>query len=720
MREISEDEVEGDGEDGGIPTVTTATIVETPASQFQDGDSNLHDASPPLPGLDTAMTRVQDSISPPQRGVSPQSPASAGLKLQTDLGPYCTLSPATATSTTATINSAGAGPAMATRSSSNRRATSPPHHFQPPPPPPPPPPPSSTTGPHRTPSVKAALSSTTLAGSLSPGSALSSPALGPMVDITPLPSPLISTDSPGPWNRIAMASRPGSRGSGVGVTSGSEGGDEQQQQQRRQRRKTYQGLTTKTVDSHGKDGGIGGHGRNRSQSEYIPEGHKSSQPHHAIASMSGVPTITSTASFSSEAATTAAAGTTPTEPHMKRESYLAIERGLARINSVVVDGVPTPPPSHRSGVESSDSDSSLSNTQSFQDRRRKPRYVYYDAVTIKDGKRKRWRSLYQLGQGTFSKVMLATSQEHIPEGNYNKIDEEEAEGQTLKPSSLSATTAPPGIDPATLAAVKIIEHGPAGGASEERIESSLKRELDILKSIHHPSLVHLEAFSVESARALLVLRYCDGGDLFELAASEKGRKEVLGVEMVRRIFAELVGAVRYLHGEGIVHRDLKLENVLLTYPAATLATLASPSTHPTALITLTDLGLSKRIDLASPLLTTRCGSEDYAAPELLMGLPYDGRATDAWALGVVLFALMEGRLPFDSVVGRSKIAHRIARVEWGWGGDGEVDDEWRGGREVVEGLLKRRERRTGLGDVEGREWVRGGIVVEGGLKCVGE
>ena len=71
--------------------------------------------------------------------------------------------------------------------------------------------------------------------------------------------------------------------------------------------------------------------------------------------------------------------------------------------------------------------------------------------------------------------------------------------------------------PRTLVAVKICEHGPAGGADEKKIESSLKRELEILKAIHHPSLVHLKAVSVLDKRAFLVLNYAPGGDLFELA-----------------------------------------------------------------------------------------------------------------------------------------------------------------------------------------------------------
>lgn len=74
---------------------------------------------------------------------------------------------------------------------------------------------------------------------------------------------------------------------------------------------------------------------------------------------------------------------------------------------------------------------------------------------------------------------------------------------------------------------------------------------------------------------------------------------------------------------------------------------------PTPFVKLTDFGLSRFIDPASPYLETRCGSEEYAAPELIMGKRYDGRQTDAWALGVVLFALITGYLPFveDGTVG---------------------------------------------------------------------
>ena len=164
-----------------------------------------------------------------------------------------------------------------------------------------------------------------------------------------------------------------------------------------------------------------------------------------------------------------------------------------------------------------------------------------------------------------------------------------------------------------------------------------------------------------------------------------------------------------------------------------LSTIKDWQTYASPVVTLTDLGLGRWIPRPpdSPLLETRCGSEDYAAPELLMGQEYDGRSTDGWALGVVLDAIREGRLPFDPIPGakrQSPRSHRIARCEWSWvklaDGDGEWDPvkgkELEGGKLCVEGLLKRAKNRWSLDKVEEMDWVKGGVNVEGGLKMVQE
>ncbi|KXS14842.1 Pkinase-domain-containing protein, partial [Gonapodya prolifera JEL478] len=91
-----------------------------------------------------------------------------------------------------------------------------------------------------------------------------------------------------------------------------------------------------------------------------------------------------------------------------------------------------------------------------------------------------------------------------------------------------------------------------------------------------------------------------------------------------------VSALAALHGRNITHRDVKLENILLT-------------TQPTA--PLADFGLARPF-APGELLSTRCGSEEYAAPEMVMGGRYEPSGVDIWAAGVVLFALLTSHLPF--------------------------------------------------------------------------
>ena len=295
------------------------------------------------------------------------------------------------------------------------------------------------------------------------------------------------------------------------------------------KRRAYQGVSTgasEPFDAHSQNlpDSAANHGRNRSLSEYLPEAVSIPRSRNIAVSGSGRPPTVALAS--------------PPDQHLHREEYLAVQRGLAPS----IARPPTPPRSHRSSAESDDGGSPLLRPPRSQN----SLPLCYEAHTIKENQRRRWRAVRQLGKGTFSEVMLATSQGV------------EAEVTSLEPGTTGTLeTDEEQLDPKTLVAVKIVEHGPTGGASAERMETSLKRELEILKSIQHPSLVHLKAFSTDEKQALLVLNYCPGGDLFELASL---KHDLLVPGLIRRIFAELVAAVRYLHAQYIVHRDIKLES----------------------------------------------------------------------------------------------------------------------------------------------------------------
>ncbi|KAI0868450.1 kinase-like protein [Hypoxylon argillaceum] len=540
----------------------------------------------------------------------------------------------------------------------------------------------------RTPSWKQHLSRSI---SSATSSAYPSPVISAMGDVTPLPSPLLSGDSPGPWKRLfnPTASKeltvPTIMPDSVLVTKSGESVAAAIEHQTK--RKAYAGLQVGHAAEH--SSGKIEHTRNRSISEYIPDA-------------KGIPKRQNTVSAGKvdERNREDPAG-------LRREPHLSEARGLT-----LAAKPPTPPPS-----ESSQSNDSATLKRSS--------YEYFEARGRKDQKLRRWRAIKDLGEGTFSRVVLAT----------NKIDDKYTnEGNTTQTSSQDPQPSVAGsqYDRKTLVAIKICEHGPKGGASEDRIEMSLKRELDIMQSVDHPSLVHLRAWNIEPTRALLVMNYSSGGDLFDVASNYR---DSLKAPILRRIFSEIVGAVGYLHERRIVHRDIKLENVLVNISPTELTSPAQDwATYPYPVITLTDLGLSRRV-ADDEKLETRCGSDDYAAPEVILGQPYDGRATDAWSLGVLLYALIESRLPFDPPPGasdyqrmRSRTSHRIARVEWSWvkyeGQDGDHDanlalfekDRLRGAMEITEGLLRRSRNRWQMGQVIEHEWVREAIQTDGGLR----
>jgi protein-serine/threonine kinase len=353
--------------------------------------------------------------------------------------------------------------------------------------------------------------STASLGSLSPGSAISSPALNALGDITPLPSPLVMGDSPGPWQRADH--RPRSRG-----MSGASRDDSYAMFSKGTlspspslKRKGYSGLKAAAIEAaaaNSQQKNEAARERNRSISEYTPDSMYNARPRHVTYGNTGIETDPNM------------------QQRMNREAYLATQRGL--VPAKVPAGLPTPPASNASNRSVTDTEE--------EDAVDDDKTQYLVVRNGPEKKKNLWRPVRQLGQGTFSKVYLATCE------------------KTMAKDPLNENI----LDPRKLVAIKVVEHGPAGGADEERVELSLKREVEMLRSVSHPSLVHLQAFDHDDAQALIVLTYCPGGDLFDVASDHRDK---LTIGIVQRIFAEMVSAVRYLHSQLIVHRDIKLESI---------------------------------------------------------------------------------------------------------------------------------------------------------------
>jgi len=173
---------------------------------------------------------------------------------------------------------------------------------------------------------------------------------------------------------------------------------------------------------------------------------------------------------------------------------------------------------------------------------------------------------------------------------------------------------------------------------EVKDKGDIDREINILKLLKHPNIVELyESIHDEvNGKVYLVLELVNGGELFDYIVARGRVKE----KEARKLFRQIVSAVEYCHGNLIVHRDLKPENLLLDSDGN---------------IKINDFGFSNVIK-PGKLFTTFCGSPLYAAPEIFLAKEYTGPEVDIWSMGVILYVLVCGQLP------------------WAVGRDGRVED----------------------------------------------
>ncbi|KAM5316096.1 serine/threonine-protein kinase SIK2 [Glossophaga mutica] len=175
----------------------------------------------------------------------------------------------------------------------------------------------------------------------------------------------------------------------------------------------------------------------------------------------------------------------------------------------------------------------------------------------------------------------------------------------------------------TEVAIKIIDKSQLDAVNLEKIY----REVQIMKMLDHPHIIKLYQVMETKNMLYLVTEYAKNGEIFDYLANH-GR---LNESEARRKFWQILSAVDYCHGRKIVHRDLKAENLLLDNNMN---------------IKIADFGFGNFFK-SGELLATWCGSPPYAAPEVFEGQQYEGPQLDIWSMGVVLYVLVCGALPFD-------------------------------------------------------------------------
>jgi serine/threonine-protein kinase HSL1 (negative regulator of Swe1 kinase) len=186
------------------------------------------------------------------------------------------------------------------------------------------------------------------------------------------------------------------------------------------------------------------------------------------------------------------------------------------------------------------------------------------------------------------------------------------------------------------AAVKIVSktslstssgHSSARLLENDRVPFDVEREIAIMKLVDHPNIMRLYDVWETSTHLFLIMEYVEGGELFEYLC----KKVRLPASEALGMFQQIIAAMDYCHCFHIAHRDLKPENLLLDNDKN---------------IKVADFGMAAW-QSDGVLLDTACGSPHYAAPEVVMGALYNGAAADVWSCGVVLFAMLSGKLPFD-------------------------------------------------------------------------
>jgi serine/threonine protein kinase len=159
-------------------------------------------------------------------------------------------------------------------------------------------------------------------------------------------------------------------------------------------------------------------------------------------------------------------------------------------------------------------------------------------------------------------------------------------------------------------------------------KQKIVQEVNIMKRINHPNAIRLLEVFEDSETVYLVMEWAEKGDLLQIMKRQNNR---IPEFQAQKYFKQILAAVSWLHSEGILHRDLKLDNILIGAKNQ---------------IKLCDFGISKFMPINGEVVKEKCGTPAYNSPEIIINEGYSGFQSDVWSLGILLYAMCSARVPF--------------------------------------------------------------------------